>query len=177
MVNIWILFTAPCAMTKNIQLLYIERKMGKKMDIKMITSSDEIWDKVSDYAKNCSWRAGKSLASTMDSNLFTEWERVVVALDHHKICGYCTVARTDCIPKVSYTPYIGYLFVDEEYRGCRLSQKLIQHSMNYLKSVGFDEVYIVSDHENLYEKYGFEVIDRKMAPWGSLEKIYRKKMV
>ena len=55
---------------------------------------------------------------------------------------------------VHYTPYIGYLFVDEKWRGNRLSQRLIIYSMSYLKSVGFDKVYLVSDHENLYEKYG-----------------------
>ena len=30
--------------------------------------------------------------------------------------------------------------------------------------------------ENLYEKYGFNVIDRKTAPWGSVEKIYMRKL-
>lgn len=147
------------------------------MDFKIITSSDPLWDKVRDYAKNCSWNAGKSLADAMDNDLFAEWERVIISLDNQKICGYCTVAKTDCIPDVSYTPYIGYLFVGEEYRGNRLSQKLIQYAMGYLKSIGFDRVHIVSDHENLYEKYGFEIIDRKTAPWGSVEKIYMKKLV
>lgn len=147
------------------------------MDYKIITSSDQMWNKVRDYAKSCSWNAGKSLADTMDNNLFAEWERVVIAMDHQKICGYCTVAKTDRIPDVSYTPYIGYLFVDEEYRGNRLSQKLIQYAIDYLKSIGFDRVHIVSDHENLYEKYGFEIIDRKTAPWGSMEKIYMKRLV
>lgn len=33
-------------------------------------------------------------------------------------------------------------------------------------------MYLVSDHENLYEKYGFRVIDRKIASCGSEEKIY-----
>ena len=68
------------------------------------------------------------------------------------------------------------MFVGEEYRGNRLSQKLIQYAMDYLKTVGFDKVHIVSDHENLYEKYGFHVIDRKIAPWGSEEKIYMQKL-
>ena len=44
--------------------------------------------------------------------------------------------------------------------------------MDYLKNAGFDKAYLVSDHENLFEKYGFVVIDRKIAPWGSEEKIY-----
>ena len=147
------------------------------MDFRMINSLDEMWNKVRDYAEKCSWSAGKSLANAMDNNLFTEWERVIIAMDKQKICGFCTVARTDCIPDVSYTPYIGYMFVGEEYRGNRLSQKLIQYSMDYLKSIGFDRVHIVSDHENLYEKYGFEIIDRKIAPWGSMEKIYMQRLL
>ena len=147
------------------------------MDYIMITSSDQMWNKVRDYAKSCSWNAGKSLADAMDNNHFAEWERVIVSVDYQKICGYCTVAKTDCIPDISYTPYIGYLFVDEEYRGNRLSQKLIQYAMDYLRSIGFDRVHIISDHENLYEKYGFEIIDRKTAPWGSMEKIYMKRLM
>ncbi len=31
------------------------------MNFQMITSSDDMWEKVSEYAKNCSWNAGKSL--------------------------------------------------------------------------------------------------------------------
>lgn len=146
------------------------------MNFKAITPSDELWSRVRNYAESCSWKAGKSLANDMDNNVFKKWERVIVAFDNEKICGYCTVAKTDCIPNVCYTPYIGYMFVGEEYRGNRLSQKLIQYAMDYLKTVGFDKVHIVSDHENLYEKYGFHVIDRKIAPWGSEEKIYMQKL-
>lgn len=146
------------------------------MNIKPITVSDEMWNSVKEYAEKCSWRAGKSLADNMDNNAFTDWERVIVAFDNESICGYCTVAKTDCIPNVTYTPYIGYVFVGEEYRGHRLSQKLIEYSMDYLRSVGFNKAYLVSDHENLYEKYGFCVIDRKTAPWGSEEKIYMQKL-
>lgn len=96
------------------------------MDLKMVTSSDKMWNKVRDYAKSCSWNAGKSLANAMNNNLFTEWERIIIALDNQKICGY--------------------LFVGEEFRGNRLSQKLIQYAMDYLKSIGFDRVHIVTAH-------------------------------
>ena len=71
------------------------------MYFKTITSTDELWCNVKDYAKSCSWRAGKALAKAMEQNVF---------------------------------------------------------------------------EENLYEKYGFCVIERKVAPWGAEEKIYRKKL-
>lgn len=160
---------------KNFDFFYQYGK-GEQMIIKVITASNEMWNKVKNYADSCSWKAGKSLANAMLNNGFKDWERVIVALNDDEICGYCTVAITDCIPDVHYTPYIGYLFVDEKWRGNRLSQRLIIYSMSYLKSVGFDKVYLVSDHENLYEKYGFDIIDRKMSPWGSEEKIYYQKI-
>ncbi len=146
------------------------------MQIRLITSSDKLWNEVEGYAETCSWSAGKSLSNEMKKRSFSDWEGVIVCLEEGDICGYCTVAKRDCISDVPYTPYIGYIFVGERYRGKRLSQKMIEFAMGYLKSIGFDRVYIVSDHENLYEKYGFAVVDKKTAPWGEIEKIYMQKL-
>ena len=65
------------------------------MHYKAITSSDELWYKIRNYAESCSWRAGKALANAMDNNVFQEWERVIVAIDNESICGYCTVANPE----------------------------------------------------------------------------------
>lgn len=146
------------------------------MRIETVTVRDEAWNSVKEYAEKCAWRAGKSLADLMTRQAFVDWERVIVAFDQESICGFCTVIKEDCIPDAAYSPYIGYVFVGEEYRGRRLSEKMIRYAMAYLKSVGFDRVYLVSDHVNLYEKYGFQVIDRKIAPWGAQEKIYMQKL-
>ena len=104
------------------------------MNILSVTFDDDMWQEVSQFAQSCSWRAGKALSQSMSDNAFTAWERVIVALHENDIAGYCTVAKSDCIPNVPYTPYIGYMFVDE--------------------------------------KYGFKVIDKKVAPWGKLEEIF-----
>ena len=142
------------------------------MTFELLTASSERWSSLIRYAEACPWSAGKALAQAMRKNEFSDWERVLAAVDGETIRGYCTIAKTDCIPDVSYTPYIGFLFVDKACRGRRLSQQMIQFAMDYLKMLGFQAVYLVSDHENLYEKYGFRVIDRKKAFWGSEEKIY-----
>ena len=44
---------------------------------------------------------------------------------------------------------------------------------SYLKKTGFREAYIVSHHDNLYEKYGYVHVDTKAAYWGDMQKIYR----
>lgn len=120
--------------------------MNKCINLRTITSSDE--SQVRNYAENCSWRAGKTLASAMEHNEFSDWERVIVAVDNEKICGYCTVSKTDCIPDADCTPYIGFVFVDEEYRGNRLSRQLIEYVVDYIKNIGYDKVHIVSRSRN-----------------------------
>ena len=47
----------------------------ENMEFKTITSSDELWCRVRNYAESCSWRAGKTLANAMDRNAFSDLER------------------------------------------------------------------------------------------------------
>ncbi len=132
---------------------------------------------LAEYAHNCYWSAGPHLAKQMRSNGFTQWERVFVAFVDSDIAGYCTFTKTDCIPDAPYTPYVGFLFVGEQYRGKRLSQKILSSVLQYAKGLDFEEVYLVSDHVNLYEKYGFIKIDEKPAPWdpNTMEAIFMHK--
>ncbi len=79
-----------------------------RMEIRFIQQSDPVWNELMQYAHDCSWSAGPWLAKDMAENKFNDWERVLVATEGNAIAGYCTFAMTDCIPEVSYHPYIGY---------------------------------------------------------------------
>ncbi|KTD83509.1 GNAT family N-acetyltransferase [Paenibacillus etheri] len=107
------------------------------MQIESIIYSNKLWQIVIEYAQECSWRAGTTLAKQMKECHFSDWERVFVALDGDHIAGYCALAKTDCIPDIPYTPYIGFVFVGEQYRGNRLSEKLILSASAYAKGTGF----------------------------------------
>ncbi len=144
------------------------------MEIKPITNNDDLWHPVMEYAKNCSWRAGPYLAKQMQNNGFADWERVFAVTEGSAIAGYCTLAKTDCIPDVAYTPYIGFVFVGEEYRGHRLSERMLNCATDYAKKIGFAKVFLVSGERGLYEKYGFVKIDYKKDFWGNDEQIFFK---
>lgn len=136
------------------------------MMIEALTSADARWGAVADYASACSWRAGCLLAQQMRSNAFQAWERVFVAFcEDGSIAGYCTLMERDCLPDVPYSPYIGMVFVGEAHRGCRLSERLLRSASDYAASLGHPRVFLVSDHEGLYEKYGFLKADKRPAPW------------
>lgn len=147
-------------------------RQSAQTDVLELDIHDERWWEVASFANRCSWGAGLTLAKMMREARFKDWERVFAAVCDGRIVGYCAFLETDCIENVPYGPYIGYVFVDEQYRGGRLSEKMIRAAMAYAASQGFEKVYLVSNHVNLYEKYGFEKIDAKVDVWGNLETIF-----
>ena len=102
----------------------------------------------------------------MDDNSFLEWERVFIAMDGKKIVGFCNLTAKDELPEgYEFTPFIGFVFVDENHRGQRISELLVNEASSYAKSIGYRKVYIMSGEKGFYEKYGFELI-------GEYETIY-----
>ncbi len=129
------------------------------MQIYEITSTHKYWNDAIDFAENCSWRAGKSLATLMKENQFLDWERVFVACVEEKIVGYCTFAQKDELPEqYNFSPFIGFVFVDEKYRGNRISEQMINSVIAYAVKLGIEKIYIMSGERGLYERYGFEKI-------------------
>jgi len=66
------------------------------------------------------------------------------------------------------------VFMEEDYRGKRLSEKLLAAAAGYAKAIGFHEIYLTTWHQGLYEKYGFAKIYEKEVREGYSEGIYRK---
>jgi N-acetylglutamate synthase-like GNAT family acetyltransferase len=54
---------------------------------------------------------------------------------------------------------------------------MIETVIHYARTLEFWKVYIVSDHINLYEKYGFTKIDEKTDCRGNKESIYFRPIV
>lgn len=149
------------------------------MTIRTISQADgELWDEVAAYAAGCSFgETGKYLSNRMKTGGFSGWERVFVALEGSIIAGFCALTKTSSVFDELYMPYIGFVFVAEEYHGHRISQKLCRQAVEYAEAVGFDRVYLYSDIMGLYEKYGFVKICEKKAPWGADLAIYMHSFV
>lgn len=146
------------------------------INISRIEKSGEKWDALINYSKTCSWIAGKHLAGLMEKNSFAEWESVFVAEVENKIIGFCTFMKTDYYPENRYSPWISSIFVDEAYRGCRISGKMIETVILYAKEQGFSKVFIPSDMIGFYEKYGFEKIDELQNYSGDIDNIFAKEI-
>lgn len=142
------------------------------MEIYALTSHDALWEPLAAYAAACSWRAGPTLARLMRGGEFLPWERVFVAREGDEFAGYCTFAEKDCLEGVDYTPFIGFVFVGEDYRGQRLSERLIRAALAYAKTLGYSKVYLTSGEKGLYEKYGFIKFREMRDKYGTDEQVF-----
>ena len=145
------------------------------MDIQLIRQGHPLWEKTIAFAQGSSWKAGPFLARRMRANDFLDWERVVVAADGENLAGYCTFTEKDELPEDSgFSPFIGFVFVDERYRGNRISEQMIAEALRYAGQIGFLAVYLMSGEHGLYEKYGFEKIGDYETIYGTTDQLFRK---
>ena len=73
-----------------------------------------------------------------------------------------------------YWPWISSVFVDERYRGRRISHLLIGEAIRYAEKCGFEKVYIPSDMTGFYEKCGFRKIDELVNYAGDADSIFMR---
>ena len=126
------------------------------MLIRALSADSAEWRALADYAASVSWRAGAYLAQLMRENRFADWERVFAAYPGGKPAGFCTLTAKDEMPEsCAYTPFIGFVFVGEAYRGNRISERLIAAACAYAKSLGYTDICLTSDERGLYEKNRF----------------------
>jgi predicted N-acetyltransferase YhbS len=109
----------------------------------------------------------------MQKNEFNEWERVCAICVNGKVAGFSTFTERDELSEqYDFTPFIGFVFVDERYRGKRLSELMIQSIISYAKELGYEKVYIMSGEIGLYEKYGFVKLGNYETVYGSVEQLF-----
>ncbi len=145
------------------------------MEIYAMSYGHKYWEKTMALAANCSWRAGSYLSQKMANHEFDEWERVFCDVENDNVCGFCTLAEKDEISiTYPFTPFIGFVFVDEQYRGKRLSQLLINDAASYARKLGYQKIYIMSGEIGLYEKYGFIKLGNYETIYGTTDQLFVK---
>ena len=142
-------------------------------EIYCMTQKHKYWNETICLAERCSWKAGPYLAEKMKNNDFAAWERVFVACVGGRVAGFCTFAEKDELPEeYKFTPFIGFVFVDEPYRGNRISELMIQNVILYARGLGYEKIYIMSGEVGLYEKYGFEKVGDYETIYDSVDQLF-----
>ena len=145
--------------------------------IKKVDKGTETAEALLEFVKNFSWDEVKEHTLCLIKNWeFEEWETPFAAMAGGCIVGMVTIMKTDYYPLPKIRPWISTLFVSEEYRGHRISEKLINFANEYAKDLDFDKTYIPSEHIGLYEKYGYTYIEDIVNYGGDTDRLYVKKI-
>ena len=94
--------------------------------IKKVDKDTEIAEALLEFVKNFSWDEVKEHTVRVIKNWeYEEWETPFVAMADGYIVGMATIMKSDYYPLPEIYPWVSTLFVSEEYRGHRISEKLI----------------------------------------------------
>jgi len=127
------------------------------------------------FVENCSWTEVRDhIAGLIRGWEFTDWETMFAAVKDGKIVGMASLLKTDYYPLPEIFPWVSCVFVEKEYRGNRISGKLIDAANRYAKEQGFAKTYIPTEHTGLYERYGYTYVRDIVNYGGGTDRLYMK---
>lgn len=155
----------------------METKTVELLEIQKVDKDTEMADNLLDFVKNFSWLEVKDhTLQAIKKWIFKEWETPFVATICGRIVGMATIMKSDYYPLPEIYPWISTVFVTEEYRGQRISERLIDFANIYAKGIGFDRTYIPTEIVGLYEKYGYYYIKDIVNYGNSIDRLYAKEL-
>ncbi|MDD5190468.1 MAG: GNAT family N-acetyltransferase [Dehalococcoidales bacterium] len=95
-----------------------------------------------------------------------------IMVKHDEIIGFYQLVEQELLIRKDLSPWITCVFIDENQRGNRFSARLLEHGRTIAGSLGFQKVYLTTNHIQFYEKFGFREIGLSNFINGSPSKIY-----
>ena len=81
-----------------------------------------------------------------------------ICLDGDRIVGGTGVIENDFHDRKDLFPNVCAVYTEETYRGRGIAGRLLDMTVEDLRSKGITPVYLVTDHIGFYERYGWEFI-------------------
>ena len=81
-----------------------------------------------------------------------------LCLDGEKIIGGMGVIENDFHDRKDLTPNICAVYTEENYRCKGIAGRLLNMVVDDMRNKGISPVYLLTDHKNFYERYGWEFL-------------------
>lgn len=80
---------------------------------------------------------------------------------HNQIIGMYQITYEDLTIRPDIYPWLANVYIDEKYRGQGYGRYLLESVKEIVsKNKGFTELYLYTAHKNLYEKFGWTLIEK-----------------
>ena len=157
---------------ENLTLVYMEKLV--KMQIISLKSTPECLERFIQFFAS-HWNNEAVYRDCMTACLKTasvlpQW---YLLMDGETIVGGCGLIVNDFNARQDLWPWLCALYIEEAYRGHAYGAMLLEHAKCEALTLGFQTLYLATDHIGYYEKYGFEFIGMTSDPFGGTSRIYR----
>ena len=93
-------------------------------------------------------------------------------IEGNRVIGGFGLITNDFVSRQDLFPYLCALYIEEDRRGDDLGSILLEHGRKESKRLGFDKLYLCTDHNDYYEKYNWRLIGEGYHPWNHVSKLY-----
>jgi GNAT superfamily N-acetyltransferase len=121
------------------------------------------------------WSAAKFLAEILREGRFHSLlgeGTLYLLTEGDELISFVTLTRRDCIEDENLYPWLGFFYTFPAYRGHHYGGQLLDFATAQAEKWGYPQVYIATDHLDLYEKYGFTYIENRMDIYGVDSRVY-----
>lgn len=126
--------------------------------------------------KESDWGAGQFLYELLKNQKLRSYvgenAKVLMLVDGENLISFCTFADKDDIQPTELTPWIGWVYTFPKYRGHRYVGRLLSYAEELAKENGMNHIYISTNHNGLYEKYGYEFFEMMKDMHGEDSRVY-----
>lgn len=99
--------------------------------------------------------------------------QMYIAKYKEEVIGVVSIWRNDLTARQDLYPWMAALFVKEEYRNKGVGTLLQKRVIDETRKMKYKYLYLITDHENYYEKMGWEFLEKAPLGDGHYTKIYR----
>jgi GNAT superfamily N-acetyltransferase len=124
------------------------------------------WGMENNYAYWKSWVASSTFIDKIPQTL--------AAINGDEIVGTVSLWRCDLQSRQDIFPWLGGLFVKEDYRLKGIGAELQEYSFRVVNNLGYKEIYMFTELNGYFEKFGWNYLENVPDENGKMVKLYRK---
>ncbi len=152
-----------------------------KIEIIKLTEKNEMFDTLVDWY-NDMWGIREEISveqiiTFLENSLFEDrLPQTFVAIRNGEPVGvYQLSVFDDLMHRHDLYPWLINLYVPKEARGLGVSKVMIESIQGNAKKLGLNELYLYTEHSELYERYGWEFVEEvnTFKEGASMERLYR----
>lgn len=154
----------------------IKSNTGEKFEIILLREQYDLNEKAAEWFHE-KWRVPKeayleSIQECQENQ--TKIPQWYLIRKKEEIVGGLGVIENDFHKRTDLTPNICAVYVEERYRKLGIAKALLDFTCKDLSALGFQKVYLITEHTDFYEKCGWKFLCMAEEDNGHMTRMYHR---